>query len=243
MDLAVVIITLFLASILMGLFGFGFTMVAIPLLSFIWPIRQIIPLLFVYTVMINIILLIQLRSHIRLRRIWPQLGGFVPSVSLGLAALSRFPDAVLKLIIGVTLCGFALWSITKGSSILQKRRVHWGWGVTAGGLSGILGGAVYMPGPPVIVLNTVIHSDRYGFKADLQAFFLIANLCLLLAYQAMGLFSWTLLRLNICMAPFVLLGVWCGAMVCQNVSDGRFKGIANGFLFILALLLITRTLS
>ena len=238
MEFLVVGLSIILASLLMGLAGFGFAIVAISLMSFVWPVRQIVPFLFVYNVCINVVLLIHLREHIRASRVWPQLAGFVPGALLGLVVLKQAPDNALKLLIGLTLSAFALWSLWEGFEI--KKSLSRKWGLAAGVLGGILGGSVYMAGPPVILLNTLTHKDRFAFKADLQTYFLFSNLFLFCAYGSMGLFSGELLKINLMMAPLMLGGLAAGSVICGHVSDQRFKRIAHGLILIMGCLLVLR---
>ncbi|MCJ8499657.1 sulfite exporter TauE/SafE family protein [Desulfatitalea alkaliphila] len=241
MELIVVAGALVLASLLMGLTGFGFAIVAVSLISFVWPVRQIVPFLFVYNVVINLVLLAQLRNHVHPRRIAVQMAGFVPGALLGLYALIQLPDTLLKLVIGITLMGFALWSLARTDGV--RGELHWAWNGSAGVVSGLLGGAIYMAGPPIIVLNALTHMDRFAFKADLQAFFLLSNLYLAVAYGSMGLFSWSLFRLNIYLAPLMLAGVAAGSLICRRISNQRFQGLAHLLLMVMGIILVWRELA
>jgi len=232
--------SLTLASLLMGLTGFGFAIVAVSLMSLVWPLKQVVPFLFAYNVAINVALLIQLRVHVRWHRVWPQMAGFLPGAIIGLVALYRLPDTLLRLVIGLTLIGFALWSLGRRAMTPVVR--HWGWNATAGLVSGVLGGAVYMAGPPVIMLNALTHADRFAFKADLQAFFLLSNLYLLIAYGALGLFSWPLLRLNLYFAPLMLAGLALGALICRRISNRRFQRVAYSLLLLMGTVLFYRAI-
>ena len=236
----VVGISLAIASLLMGLSGFGFAIVAISMMSFVWPIKQIVPFLFVYSLFINLALLAQLWPHVRLRRIALQAAAFAPGALAGVYGLNHLPDGVLKLLIGLVLSGFALYSLL--AAMPGPSRRPWGWHLLAGGVSGLLGGGVYMAGPPVIILNRLIHADRFAFKADLQLFFLLSNLYLAGAYGALGLFSGALLRLNLYFTPVVLVALWGGVRWCRSISESRFRGIADTLLLVMGALLIARAL-
>jgi uncharacterized membrane protein YfcA len=225
----------------MGLSGFGFAIMAISLMSFVWPVKEIIPFLFVYNIAINLFLLFQLRQYIDLRRVAPQVFGFAPGALVGLYGLYSMPDTTLKLIIGLVLMGFALWACF--STIQTTTSLHWGWHMIAGTIAGFLGGAVYMPGPPIIIINTLTHENRFAFKADLQVFFLISNLYLLLAYRMLELFTWPLLRLNLYFAPTILIGLFVGSRLCSSLPDKIFQKITYGLLLIMGVLLVARALN
>jgi|GEM_PF-291885 len=235
---AAVGISLALASLLMGLTGFGFAIVAISLMSFVWPVKQIIPFLFVYNLAINLIFLLQLRSHVHFRRVTPQIVGFLPGALAGLYGLYRLPDTTLKLIIGLVLMAFALWACV--FTLQKNTSLNWRWHAVAGATAGVLGGAVYMAGPPVIILNTLTNGNRLAFKADLQVFFLVSNLYLLFAYRMLDLFTWPLLRLNLYFAPVMLIGIYAGSRLCHSMPDKTFRKFTSALLLIMGGLLVGR---
>ncbi len=231
-------LSLALASLLMGLTGFGFAMVAISLMSFVWPVKQIVPFLFVYNLAINLILLLQLRRHVHFRRVTPQIIGFFPGALAGLYGLYRLPDTTLKLTIGLVLIGFALWACI--FTLQAKASLNWGWHTVAGTIAGVLGGAVYMAGPPIIIVNTLTNGNRLAFKADLQVFFLFSNLYLLVAYRLLDLFTWPLLRLNLYFAPVMLIGIYAGSRLCHRMPDNTFRKITSCLLLTMGGLLVGR---
>ncbi len=235
---AAVGISLALASLLMGLTGFGFAIVAVSLMSFVWPVKQIIPFLFFYNLAINLILLLQLRRHVHFHRVTPQIIGFLPGALAGLYGLYRLPDTALKLIIGLVLMVFALWSSI--FTLQAKESLNWGWHTVAGAIAGVLGGAVYMAGPPIIIMNALTSESRLAFKADLQVFFLVSNLSLLLAYGLLDLFTWPILRLNLCFAPVMLAGIYAGSRLCRSMPDKTFRKITSALLLIMGGLLVGR---
>lgn len=240
MELLIIGLSLTLASLLVGLTGFGFAIVAVSLMSLVWPVKQIVAFLFVYNVAINAVMLFELRRHVHLGRVWLQVAGFIPGAAIGLYALVRCPDTMLKLLIGVTLTGFALWSLRRRD--MAPLCEHWGWHPAAGLVSGLLGGAVAMAGPPVIVLNALTHADRFAFKADLQAFFMFTNIYMLAAYGSLGLFSWPLFRWNLCFAPLVLAGLLLGTMICRRLSDRKFQRISYGLVLLMGGVLLFRSI-
>ena len=152
--MASVVITAFaliLSSFVMGLTGFGFAMAAISIMSLIAPLKNIIAFIFPYNVVMNVFLILRLHRHISLKRVYVQLLCFFPGAVIGSYFLINWPDDVLKMFVGITLILFCLVSSKRPlSSVASPRNV---WAGLSGFAGGILGGALYMPGPPVIMYH------------------------------------------------------------------------------------------
>jgi len=236
--MALVVGSLFVSSVVMGMTGFGVAITAISILSFVLPVRDIVPLIFIYNFSMNVVLLLQLRAHIRLKRVLPQLIGFLPGATIGVYGLVCLPDRVLKIIVGTGLTVFAVWMILRRSDHYVP--AHSGWSGMAGFFAGLLGGSVYMPGPPVIVYNTLTQQDRFAFKVDLQIFFLLANLYLLGGYLMMDLFTRAVLLKTLYYSPFVILGLLLGMAAFRRIPSCAYGKIVDGLIGVMGLLLLAK---
>ena len=232
-------VSVFISSFIMGFSGFGFAIVAISLMSFCMPIREIIPFIFIYNMLVNLVLLIQLRAHFNMNRVGLQIFGFMPGALIGIICLSHMRDITLKYVVGYTLIAFSIWS-------LMNRNIKIGihkrfWSGLSGFAAGILGGAVYMPGPPVIIYNSLTRKNRFEFKVDLQVFFLLANLYLFGAYMYLGLFSIRLLLANMFFSPFIMAGFGIGVLAFFKIKDIEFKKYTEVLLGVMGILLVLKT--
>ncbi len=227
------------SSLIMGFSGFGFAIVAISFLSFFWSIKETVPFILTYNMAINLILLIQLRSYIKIKRVMLQIIGFMPGALLGVFFLTNMSDPVLKFGVGAILISFSLWSVLNNKASITAERKS--WSCLAGFLSGILGGAVYMPGPPVIIYNTWTHNNKFIFKVNLQVFFLLTNLYLLSWYICLGLFTSRILIMNLYFSPLILVGIGLGIYVFRMIQDRTFDKFICGLLFIMGTLLLLKT--
>jgi uncharacterized membrane protein YfcA len=65
-------ISILLASLVQGITGFGFALIAVPLLSlFIPELRNITPIIVIYSFLTNIIIVYKTRQYIDLKKILP----------------------------------------------------------------------------------------------------------------------------------------------------------------------------
>ena len=217
-----------LSGFIMGFSGFGFAMAAISILSFSLPLKTVIPFIFPCNLLINLVLLWHLRSRVSFLPVLPQIVMFVPGAFAGSLFLYYFSDGPLKIMAGFTLATFCIWRIRPhGPGTIQGSPALSGLSGLAGGF---LGGAVYMPGPPVIMYNTLLEPDRFRFKANLQIFFLVSNLFLLCIYTALGLFSKETLAMTAKYIPYTAAGLTLGMFASARVSNRLFRQITLVFM-------------
>lgn len=217
-----------LSGFIMGFSGFGFAMAAISILSFSLELKTVIPFIFPYNLMINLILLWHLRNQASILRIVPQVLMFIPGAFAGSLFLYFFSDRPLKIIAGFTLASFCIWRIKPHEAgSIQGSTALSGLSGLAGGF---LGGAVYMPGPPVIMYNALFEPNRFRFKANLQIFFLVSNLFLLCIYTILGLFSKELFTMTVRYIPYTAAGLAMGMFASARVSNRLFRQITLVFM-------------
>lgn len=227
-------VSLFVAGFVMGISGFGFAIVAIGMMSFFWPIPNTVALIFIYSLPINTILLFQLRQNIVLRRVLPQVVAAIPGAAVGAVLFLHAEEALLKQMVGVVLMLFAAWSLLQRSRLKITSRF---FSPLAGFLAGVLGGAVYMPGPPIIVYNTLAREDRYAFKADTQLFFFFTNFILLCVFLYCGLQKNLNLQRSLLFSPIAIGGLLAGSALFSKIDNALFKKIILALLGLMGVIL------
>jgi len=156
---------------------------------------------------------------------------------IGVWVLSTFPISTLKRLIGATLIAVVLleWTHRRPRHLVGRA-----WGVGAGVLAGVAGGAVGTPGPPVIVYATTQGWSARTIKANLQAFFFVNQVIILVGYWWAGLLNGEVWRLAGSFALPAAAGTVLG-MLCFNFFDQRrFRQLVFGLLLISGLLLLVR---
>src|SRR5262249_61588772 len=78
----------------------------------------------------------------------------LPGIPLGILLLAKANDHVVKLGLGAVIIAFSIYSLV-GRAKRHVRHDHWGWLVGCGFLSGVLGGAFGMNGPPLAVYRAL----------------------------------------------------------------------------------------
>ena len=221
-------IIVFGAAFVHGLVGFAFALLAVPLLSFLWPLREIVPLMALLGGVLNGLLLFSLRRHFHIERIKSLFVGAIPGVVCGSLFLSHAPEEILRWVLGITLISYGFYGLFRPHPkiILSEK-----WGYFFGFLAGALGAALNTPGPPVVVYVTLKGWPKDEVKSTLQGYFLVLLLLVISSHVLEGLVTILTIQRFFKLAPLVILGLFLGHKIYYFLS-------AEHYLRLLYLLLI-----
>jgi uncharacterized membrane protein YfcA len=224
-----------LATFVLGLAGFGNGLVAMALLPFLMSPVTAIVVITMYTSVLVLVILVTVWRHLEPARVLDMLAGTLLGTPLGVWVLSTFPAPTLKRLIGTTLVGVVLLEWTH---VRPRQLAGRGWGVGAGMLAGVAGGAVGTPGPPVILYAATQGWSPRTFKANLQAFFFVNQVVILAGFWWAGLVNVETWRLATSFALPAAGGAVLG-MLCFSLFDqARFRHLVFGLLLVSGVLLI-----
>ena len=229
--------TLAVASFVFGLTGFGIGLVALSVLPFLLPPATVVPLITIFCGAFAGVMSFQLRRDIQ----WPQLTylllGTCLGTPLGVWVLDACPPTVLKRLIGAVLMAVVMieWCGAYPAKLSGPY-----WGLSAGVLAGVLGGAIATPGPPVILYAVAQGWPPRLMKAMLQAFFLVNQAVILANQWWIGLLTREVLWLACLYALPSTLGVVLGIWLFDRVDHLQFRRVLFVLLFVLGLALCVR---
>ena len=164
------IIITFLASFIQGVTGFGFALIAMPILSGLTSIYVAAPLVALITLTNNTMLGIYYRRSFDRKIVGQLLLGSVLGIPFGFLVLQFMPTAWLLTALGVLIVAYALYALI-GPAIPSLQAKAWIYGT--GFASGILFGSYNLPGPPVVLYGNSQHWPQEKFKSNLISFFWI----------------------------------------------------------------------
>jgi uncharacterized protein len=229
-ELAYVITCIFLAAIVRGFSGFGFSLLSITSLSLVLPPAQVVPSIFMLEVAASIRLLPDVWKDIHWRSLAPLLLGCLVATPFGVWLLAHVPAPPMQIALGIFVftatvllwLGFALKSMPGPIS-----------STAVGAASGFANGAFGIGGPPVILFYFASPAGNIAGRASLIAFFLATDIIGLGFQSREGLVTWDAAqRALIFLAP-LLIGIWIGTRGFKNADPETFRKIV---LIILALL-------
>lgn len=240
MLLAAAIIIVFLAAIVRGYSGFGFSLLAITALSLLYAPAVIIPSVFLLEIAASIHLLPGLWREIHWRSLVPLVIGTGIGTPIGLTFLTSVPAAPMQIALGLFVfavtcllwIGFALK--TMPGNIISS---------TAGLAAGVANGAFGIGGPPVILFYFASPAGNIVGRATLVAYFLMTDAIGLAFLSRENLVTIDVLLRTLIFLPALLAGVWLGARSFKNADPLVFRKWVLALLGLLAMITAAKGIS
>jgi len=232
---------IFVASIFRSAFGFGESLVAVPLLALFMPLDVAVPLSVLVSVTIAGFVVVQDHQKIHLKSAGNLIVYAMMGIPLGLWLLVHVAESGVKLGLGVLIICFAIYLLI-GRQLKALAEDHRWWLLGCGLLSGILGGAYGINGPPLVIYGAKRGWTAQHFRATLQAYFLIASLVGVLGYWYTGLLNMVLLRYFLWSLPAVIPAILIGRILNARMEGAHFFKYSYLVLLGLGVILIVDTL-
>jgi uncharacterized membrane protein YfcA len=230
-------VVVFGAHVVFGLAGFGVGLVAMAFLPFIMTPATAVVLMTVYAVIFAVVLFVPLRRDCDLRAIVGLTVGSIVGSPAGVWILAVTPAEILSRLIGLML---VIVVVLELAGKFPRRLTAPGWGVGAGILAGLLGGAVGLPGPPTVLYAATQGWSPRTFKANLQAFFIVNQSVIVIGYWMTGLLTREVMRLTAAYLIPALAGILLGMSLFNRVDPVRFRRIVFALLFVSGVILLVR---
>ena len=220
----IVFSVIFIAGCVQGMTSFGFSLLSLPILSMIIDIKVTVPMLVIFSLIMNSIILYKIRKHMKLKDIYLLIVVAALATPLGAKLLINVDKEVLQVFVGilVTLSAILLHYGYK-INIKNEKLVH----IPLGFMSGLLNGSVSLSGPPVILFLTNQGVDKQVFRATLTAFFWILNVITIVTFYFNNLITGEVVQMTSITVPALVAGVLLGVYFGNKVKDQIFKKITT----------------
>ena len=220
--LILVALIILVASTVKGLTGFGFALTSLPLLTIFLAPKTAVPLITVCSVFLDGYTLYEARKHVQYRQIIPLVVSGVIGMILGTYLLVSLDSQLIRLAIGAITVLFTAASIMGfRKEIADEKRAS----IPVGLISGILGGAMSISGPPIVLFFNNQNIDKPTFRANIIAYFFSLYIATVPAYVLGNLITVSLLRSSTVMVPIMFLGATIGIKLSRKVDEAVFKKI------------------
>jgi uncharacterized protein len=233
----------FVAAALQRAVGFGFALLAVPLMAFVVPTKSAVVIVFLTSTVTCAWVALHLRRQIE----WPTtrrlgLGAFI-GAPIGVIIISAISANTLRLALGVITCLAAIW-IVVSSRLMRSELVvpHRFTSVSVGLASGVLNTSLATNGPPLVyeLRRTGFHGDR--FRATISAVFLFSNLIGLPLLAFAGLIT----PFDLALAAFSLVacvaGIALGSRIGGRMEPSHFAWAVDILLMATGVLTISKVI-
>ncbi len=217
---ALILLIVFLAAYQQSLSGFGFSLVAMPILVQLLGIQVAAPLVAVLALTLNVINTLRWRrsldfGEIKRLGVWMALG-----VPVGIWGVFALNETIVKAGLGVLLVAYALYALFKPEQLPTISRR---WAYPAGFLAGVLGGAYNTSGPPLILYGNLRNWSHDRFRAVLQGVFAFAAAMVVGGHLLARNFTPDVLSILGPAAVAVLAGVALGAITDRHLKPQHIR--------------------
>ena len=234
LPLAYAITCIFLAAIVRGFSGFGFSLLAISALSLVYAPAEIVPSIFMLELAASLNLLPSIWKDVHWRSLLPLTIGCLLATPLGVYALAKAPVVPMQIALSIFVLvatvllwrGFALK--TMPGTIAST---------AAGAASGLANGAFGIGGPPVVLFYFSSPAGNAAGRASLIAFFLATDIIGLANQSAYGLVTWDAALRALMFLPALLVGVWIGQRSFKGTDPETFRKAVLALLGVLAVMI------
>lgn len=224
-----------ISGLLQGLSGFGFSILAIPLITLFIPPKTAVPILMLYSIILNLVVLYSAWRAINLKRIWLLLVAGIAGLPLGAHLLVVLDGNFLKIFIGIMIIFFGILLLMGYRKQLKHEKLAM---LPIGFISGLLSGSISISGPPIIIFLANNDLEKHSFRGNLALYFLILNIFTIPVFWLNGLFTDTVIFFTLRFLPGLLLGVILGNLLSHKVQEKHFRKFTLILLLIMGALAI-----
>ncbi len=217
------IFVFFAAGLTQGLIGFGFALVAVPILGLVASPQLVVPAVIIGGTISNFIVLFHVWRWVHLSQIWPLIIAGSVAAPFGAYLLDILSADVLRIIIGVAVLLFTITSIQGFRKRIRNEKFAM---VPVGLASGLLGGSIATSGPPVVLFLANQGLEKETFRANLIAYFSVLNVVTLAALSVEGVITASTMGFALISMPGMAIGALTGVALAGRVREGLFRRIA-----------------
>jgi uncharacterized membrane protein YfcA len=240
--LGLVLLTIFGAGIIKGAIGFGFPLVAVPLISTLWEPKHAVVLISLASLVNNVGVAVRPGgTRETFRRMLPVLAGMLVGTAIGALLLASVPSSVLALVVGVAALVFASVAVLKPDLAVPPRLERY-LALPMGFGGGVLGGSTGIAGPFVVSYTHALKLDKRQFVYALSWIYLIGAVVQVVTYAQLGLFDALTLAMGLISCLPNSLGVGIGFRIQDHIDHDLFRKIVVLVIGVSGISLVVRAL-
>jgi uncharacterized membrane protein YfcA len=232
-----------LAALTYSFAGFGFALIAVPLLALLMPTKIAVATQFPMMFALNVYVAFRDGKRLQWRQLWPLFSGSCLGIPLGFFLIHMLSEAIVKRTLAVFIVLIVINSRLKWGKYLKDlfASSSW-WGVGMGVFSGWLQGAYTTGGPPAVIYAVATMPDPVQTKGFLAIFFLFMNVFVMVPlFYMSGTITGGELLAHFRFTPAVVIGTVIGAMLFRRVNNKGFLLAVDCLLLVTSFLLWFRS--
>lgn len=237
----IALLGVFSGSLVQTTAGFGFALIAAPLLLLTFqPAEMIAIIMFTSMLQVSRVLWGERRQYEAKRNVVIAiLIAMVPGLVIGTFILGMVSKQLLSLAIGVLVLIAALLQVVKVKQLSSGLKAG-PEAVAVGLVTGILSTATAIGGPPFVLWMRRHRVSIHEFRDTFATIALVGNIITIPLLEARGfhVLNPSVLKFFVLSVPVVLLGHWLGQRLLTKISERQFRQMSYILVSISALVAI-----
>ena len=232
----IIAIIVFMGAFVQSSIGFGFALVAMPVLVSMLGIHVAAPMVAIAAFLIEIVILLRYREAFNFDIVKQIVIAAIFGIPIGVLTVQYIDGDLVNKFLGVVVIGYALYALFAPTLPQMAGKA---WAYLFGFIAGILGGAYNTAGPPVVIYGNARGWPPDEFKSNLQGFFLITGLVVIAVHGINGNLTGDVFQNLLFTIPALALGLAAGFYLSKRINPDVFRNIVLiDLLFLGASLLI-----
>jgi uncharacterized membrane protein YfcA len=218
-------LALFAGGVSKGLLGVGLSMISLPLLYMVLPVRDAIAVMYGPLLVMNVWQTFQGGWFLTaVRKFWPIILSVVAGTWLGAKTLVSIDAATLEAIVGVAVAGFSLINLLQPKLTVPQRHALW-ISIVVGLIGGFFGGLTLFIGPAVIMFLVALRTPKDEFIGTIALIYLLGIVLAGLTYVSEGVLrAEHVVPTTLACVP-VFVGTLIGQWIRGRVNESTFRNL------------------
>lgn len=230
MEILLYIVVVFMAFLIQSISGFGSSLFAVPLLTFLLPLEQVIPILLVYSVSQNAYIAFKDRGHIEFKNIFKELIVIALGLPVGIIFLNIVDENTAVKVLGVIILVIGIMKIvqtTRKIEVVKKK-----FDLMKLFIGGSIQGAFTTGGPFIAMYYDGKGTSKTEFRGSMCFLWAVINSILILQKIAGGSYTSEILHYIGLGALALIAGTFLGSKLHYKISEYYFSlGIYSLLIF------------
>ncbi|MGB0938048.1 MAG: sulfite exporter TauE/SafE family protein [Colwellia sp.] len=229
-----------LGGFVVGLTGFGFVLICVPLLTLIIDVKLAIAVAVFLGWLTCLPLTIKMHAHIKKKAVAILFIGAIPGTMIGTHILHIMPSQYVVITMSLVIILSSVYCLrTENKTSKQSKNSTT---LATGFASGVLGASVGEGGPPVVSYSVMQPWSAEQAKATMLAFFSLQMALALINYYLDSLLTNESLQLALTLIPGLTIGVIVGLISFSEIQKRHinFQRIMHFCLIILGAYLLIK---
>jgi uncharacterized protein len=239
-EVSIIVLIVFIASIIRGFNGFGFSAVCISGFSFILPAIEIVPIILILEVLVSIFMIPYIWNKIDWKFVFQILIGIIIGSPIGLFLLKFLSPDITHLSICLIIIFFSIL-LMKGytNRKLNINSVR----IFTGIVSGTINGLTTLGGMPVALLLLISSMQPIIIRGSLAALFFLTDIYAFTLSFFVGIVDLTTIYRTIPLIIVLPIGVAIGNKFFIKSREKTYRKFVFYFLIVISVFGITKVIS